>query len=330
MKNKHVIISLLILFPCLIDSKILIITHNYNQPNFVEMQYTTFKTFMLDDFEYVVFNDAAKEPTAIEIDNMCQKYGIRCMRVPQIRRAVVPKHTFPQACTRHAQAFQYSMEALGFDHDDILMIVDSDMFLIKPFSPRTFLEGYDIAGAAWRLDPVVYLWPGLIFLRMNVLPDKKTMQFFPGRIKDKSVDTGGYFYYYLEAHPDLKVLFFQEGRLFIDRNLSLYVSRPSSNGQRFLSGHQMCNACRTSNARLCSHTKAVLQERNFDQRIIDSIMSKKFPSNTEFMLNDTFFHYREGSGYLNRAASYYQTKYDQSKEFISMMLTTPVRSTECA
>lgn len=283
---------------------------------------------MVDDFEYVVFNDASKEPVGTQIDDMCNKLGIRCIRVPQTNRAVVPKHTFPQACTRHAQAFQYSMEALGFDHDDILMIVDSDMFLIKNFSPRSFLEGYDIAGAAWRLDPVVYLWPGLILLRMNVLPDKRTMQFFPGRIKEKSVDTGGYFYYYLEAHPDLKVLFFQEGRLFVDRNWGLYRSQPSSSGQRYQSGHPICLECKKKNARTCSHTIALLKEWNFDQRIIDSFINKKFPTNTEFMLNDTFFHYREGSGYLNRAANYYQVKYDQTKDFITMMLTTPVPTTE--
>ena len=134
------IATLLSLMPTLIESKILIITHNYNQPDFVEMQYTTFKHFMLDDFEYVVFNDAAKEPVGSQIDDMCKKYEIRCIRVPQTNRAVVPKHTFPQACTRHAQAIQYSMEALGFEHDDILMIVDSDMFLIKPFSARTFFR----------------------------------------------------------------------------------------------------------------------------------------------------------------------------------------------
>lgn len=318
--------SLLTLIPGLTEAKILIITHNYNQPNFVEMQYTTFKQFMLDDFEYVVFNDAAKEPVASQIDQMCQQYGIRCIHVPQTNRAVVPKHTFPNACTRHAQAFQFSMEALGFDHDDILMVVDSDMFLIKPFSPRSFLEGYDLAGAAWRQDPVVYLWPGLMFLRMNTLPDKKTMQFFPGKIKEKAVDTGGYFYYYLEAHPDLKVLFFQDGRMFIDRNLSVYITNPSSNGQRYQSGHPLCAECKQKNLRACSHTIAVLRERNFDKRILDSLIAKKFPANTEFMLNDTFFHYREGSGYLNRASNYYQTKYDQTKEFITMMLTTPAPS----
>lgn len=321
--NKFCIIACtLVLLPTLVLPKILIITHNYNQPNFVEIQYTTFKHFMLDEFEYVVFNDASKEPVASEIDQMCQNYGIRSIHVPQTNRAVVPKHTFPQACTRHAQAFQYSMEVLGFNHDDILMVVDSDMFLIKPFSPRSFLEGYDIAGAAWRVDPVVYLWPGLMFFRMNVLPDRETMQFFPGKIKERAVDTGGYFYYYLEAHPDLKVLFFQEGRMFVDRNLSLYISRPSSSGQQCQAGTQMCNACKQNHAKICSHTAAMLQERNFDQRIIDSVVAKKFPANTEFMLNDTFFHYREGSGYLNRATTYYKTKYDQTREFITMMLTT--------
>ena len=142
------------------------------------------------------------------------------------------------------------------------------------------------------------------------------MQFFPGRIKEKSVDTGGYFYYYLEAHPDLKVLFFQEGHMFIDRNLNLYRSQPSSSGLHYQSGHPQCAACKQKNIRSCNHTTAVMQELNFDKRIIDAIVTKKFAANTEFMLNGMFFHYREGSGYLNRSSTYYQTKCDQTKEFI--------------
>ena len=37
--------------------KILIITHNYNRPDFIEIQSATFKKFLQDDYEYVVFND---------------------------------------------------------------------------------------------------------------------------------------------------------------------------------------------------------------------------------------------------------------------------------
>ena len=39
-------------------SKVLIITHAYNRPEFIPLQDITFKKFLKDDYEFVVFNDA--------------------------------------------------------------------------------------------------------------------------------------------------------------------------------------------------------------------------------------------------------------------------------
>ncbi len=53
--------------PIGISSKILIITHAHNRPEFIPLQDVTFKEFLKDDYEFVVFNDARDEKIDKEI-----------------------------------------------------------------------------------------------------------------------------------------------------------------------------------------------------------------------------------------------------------------------
>ena len=41
--------------------KVLIITHVYNRPDFIEIHAESFKAFLKDDYEYIVFNDAPND-----------------------------------------------------------------------------------------------------------------------------------------------------------------------------------------------------------------------------------------------------------------------------
>ena len=45
--------------------------HNYNRPDFINIQQATFKKFLKDDYEYVVFNDATDQ-------NLAQQYSDPC------------------------------------------------------------------------------------------------------------------------------------------------------------------------------------------------------------------------------------------------------------
>ena len=72
---KKLYLTLLLLFNSSIHAKILIYTFAYNRPDFIEIQYHTFKKFLKEEFELVVFNDARKEEMKQEIDSMCKKYA---------------------------------------------------------------------------------------------------------------------------------------------------------------------------------------------------------------------------------------------------------------
>ena len=133
---------------------------------------------------------------------------------------------------------------------------------------------------------MTYIWPGLIFFRMNALPNKDIMSFGPCENNRTWADTGGALHYYLEAHPGVKVLFFeQKYRLFLDQDLKVYIW--DSQLTR-LKKYQKCSSCQKTGHN-CRHTKAILQELNFDARILNCLETNKIPPSSEFVLNDTFF-----------------------------------------
>src|ERR1700733_11055839 len=66
-----------------LSAKVLIVTHSYNRPDFIELQHETFAQFMADEYEFVVFNDGPTNKLAKEIEETCRKLTVRCIRIPQ-------------------------------------------------------------------------------------------------------------------------------------------------------------------------------------------------------------------------------------------------------
>lgn len=196
------------------SSQVLIFTHAYNRPDFIEIQYKSFKKFLKDDYTFVVFNDATNPAIEQQIYKTCEQCGIECIRIPQDihNRAYLyrrPGEPMQNANIRCANVVQYSLNTLGFDHNGIVAIFDSDLFLIREFSIVKFMESYDIAGVAQDRDNNVrYFWNGLVFMDMQRLPNKRTIDFNCGIVNGSPCDVGGYTHHYLSNNPTVRVHFF--------------------------------------------------------------------------------------------------------------------------
>lgn len=203
------------------NSKILILTHAYNRPDFIEMQQRTLDAFLQEDYELIIFNDAVPGKMHDAIKEMCAKLNIQCIPIPQEIHAhlyplSLPRerfYTIPSA--RHTDCIQYSLELIGFNYDGIVGIMDSDLFFIQPFSAAEALENHEIAAImspffnvsnqCAALVNAHYIWPGLVFMKMKELPNRKTFDFSPGVYPDFIVDTGGHTFFYLKANPTVRV-----------------------------------------------------------------------------------------------------------------------------
>lgn len=274
------IILYLSLLPITAIAEPLIITHNYNRPDFIEMQYKTFKKFLTDKkYHYVVFNDAQNEEMSQQIETMCATYGIRCIRMPQeihnrpyIKRGKYD-HLLGNANIRHANCVQYSLDLLGYDHDGVVFIVDSDVVLIRPFSIDEYMADKDIAGRLNRpCNKAYYFSPLFCMIHMNRIPDKRSLNFNCGTINEVPGDTGAWSYYYLLEHPDLKTV---PVRMTFSHQLFLadkHINAPENN--------------MTSD----DSKRGSYEHFGFNNTEIDFLLKK--PDTFEFYLDNNFFHYR--------------------------------------
>lgn len=259
------------------------------------MQHKTFKKLLNDDYEFVVFNDASDAAIAHQIQAMCDWYGIRCIRVPQEihDRPYLPRlpdEPYHRPNIRHVNCCQYSLDVLGFDFDGIVGFIDSDIFLIRPLSITHAMENYDVmtVGRCSSSNDIVigYWWPGLCFMRMNKLPDKRTVNFNCGKINGLSVDSGGYSYYYQRTHPEVRC-----------------------RGIGEIWGYELFCPDRyaPSNPDVPNQEKIIkYKQLGFNEKEITFLLKK--PDTIQFLFDNNFLHYRAGTNYDNQSKKYIDGK----------------------
>lgn len=199
-------------------AKILIMTSAYNRPDFIRLQAKSFEKFMLDDYEFVVFNDAADSNFERQIQEVCDDTGTRCIRVPQ---AEVHKNYmegiayFGEAFNflpgrpyrvnfREGAVIQFAFEKIGFDHNDIVVQIDSDIFLMRPLSIRTFMDDNAVYAYWWTVNGNRYPQPEMFMLNIPKLPNVRAMNFHSGFIGTQWVDLIGFSHFYMQCNPTLK------------------------------------------------------------------------------------------------------------------------------
>lgn len=266
---------------------------------------------MHDDYEFIVFNDGSSEHDARAIAAICASLGIRCIRIPQeihdrpylFRLAREGWHS---PCVRCANVVQYSLNEYGFKHDDLVMIIDSDMFLIKDFCVRDFLQGCALAGLDQERAGYHYLWNGLVFMDVKRLPEKETLNFNCGELFGVPVDVGGQTYYYMRAHPEVKVRYFDEINL-IDLRCQACQSEPlhGSAGRIF--------------QRICTHNAPLLERRSFDPATISFIQQNIY--NSQFLVDNSFFHYRSGTNWDGQPSHVHAARTRVLLSYLDALLT---------
>ena len=84
------------------------------------------------------------------------------------------------------------------------MILDSDLFMVRPASLKEYMEDYAIIAVVkgtngikgGKVQEISYLWPGLMIFNMPILPDKKTINVNCGTVHGGITDAGGFTHYY--------------------------------------------------------------------------------------------------------------------------------------
>lgn len=301
------IVCIFSIFSFNLHGKVLIFTYSYNRPEFIEMQFKSFKKFLKDDFEFVVFNDAVEEELCKKIEKVCNTYAIQCIRIPQeihsrpyLERPASGFHSgYNYPSTRNSNVVQYSLDILGFNHNDILLLLDSDIFLVQKFSIREYLKNYDLAGCKVpcystypphnclkdhpTIKPFHYLWIGFVAMNMRTMPNKKTINFNCGVVFDNiRIDAGGYTCYYLANNKNAKVKNVNRNRL---SSLICKTCKRNIFSKKYIT---------------CKHNTQILKQEKFQNHVIKfaqthPVAQARWDRCPEFLIDGAFVHYRSGS-----------------------------------
>lgn len=274
---RFLLCSLLTLFALPLTAKVLIVTHHFNRPEFIQYQVQSLKRFLKDEYKLVIFNDAVEATHRNAIRKEAAKYNLRCIDIPREIHSKPYLYRFPGEDYQHpsvrtANAIQYSLNELAFNFDGNVCILDSDMFLVRPLSIDEIMEEYDIC-ALWQSregyqgHKVHYLWNGVVFLNMRTLPKKRTLNFNCGIIKGAPLDTGGYTSEYILAHPEVRI--------------------------------KSMNVCLIRH--LFDHPELKGDFKHLE-------FFKPHPMNFEMLFEGNFLHYRSGANWNNRSGQFHRQK----------------------
>ncbi len=195
------------------ESKVSIFAHYFGQPEFIKYQYLFFKQNLLDEYEFIVFEDSSSRAISREIKKECQKYDIKYVHIP---RAVFerPKLSIQdwyislsapsfQCCV----ATQYIYDNYVTSSEDTCLILDNDIFLLSPFSIEKHLSDHSFSYVRELKgdprEPVFYMLPNFLIFNPKIMPEKESLDFNMGTILGTNTDSGGYTHFYLRDYASL-------------------------------------------------------------------------------------------------------------------------------
>ncbi len=178
--------------------KINVITVCYNESIFIEYQYKLLKKFLQNDFSFYIYDNSPDDfNISNDIKTICEKHNLNYTRIPQQKirgdASVEAGRSLDFAIDHNIQNF----------YSDYGLILDSDMFLVKPLNFMNRINS-DFVGVKQVRDHVFYYNNQLCFLNFKKLIDfDKCKKFYPGAIDSIMCDCGGYLYYYFTKNTNI-------------------------------------------------------------------------------------------------------------------------------
>jgi len=164
--------------------KIKIFLFTFNRPDLLGVQIKLINRFIKNEHQICVIHDSRNDEFVSEFLEICENLGVNFFH----------KNSLPgrSPSEYHSQAIQWSYENIIMTEcgEDIVVLLDHDMFLIDDFDVVKYMENYDAAGCLQKREQVEYFWPGLTILKMKTTKDIQ-FNFLNGYFNGQLLDTGG-------------------------------------------------------------------------------------------------------------------------------------------
>jgi hypothetical protein len=207
--------------------KVRIYAAHCNRPEFITFQHESIRAHVKDDWDYIVVNDAIDilyhsnllEPDMRQkIERHCQEIGIPCLNFPQElhnhRELLFPNVQIlgNNPSTRASDVYQWTLQhALANDSDDLVVILDGDMFFIEDISLVNKMGSANLAYFPQRRETIEYPWLNLVMFYPKRTPNIADFSYDCGTIQGIQLDSGGLCYNYLQANKEtLKIRYISQ------------------------------------------------------------------------------------------------------------------------
>lgn len=164
--------------------KIRIILSTFNRPDLLSIQIKLLRKFFIGDYEIIVLHDSRNTDYVDEFEEICNTSKVQFYH----HNSILGK----KPSVYHGEALQWFYDEIILKKyaDDIILILDHDMFLIETFDLLQDLDNYDIIGLLQKRGDVNYIWPGIISFKNNIIKNIK-FNFLPGVYSGQELDSGG-------------------------------------------------------------------------------------------------------------------------------------------
>ena len=280
---------------------IYIYTVCYNTPQYIEPQYSLFKKFIQNDFEYIVFNNTMTNSNILKtnVDNnnmlhtVCNKYNIKCFDIP---KKIFHNISDNNASVRVGIAIDWAHVFLfkNYSLDSIFFLIDTDAFLLRPFDIETFMNGKKLSGRIQyrngRNNTIIYITNHVVIFKPAEFDKSlflKYFSFMPCRLDNVACDCGG----------NINFIFKEmESNDFINWKNKLFSEYGNTK--------QQWGTAPDSKKDFSNEALSLINDSNLRKYILQdtTILKKDFPfcevlENTKD--NTIFLHMRAGTNWIN-------------------------------
>lgn len=145
-------------------------TVSFNNAEVIEYQIRTLRKFFIFPYRYTVFDNSNISKISTKIKKICLMNNVGYVKLP--KQDFIPQG---YGSYSHGIACNYLFKQyIRNGGSKYFGLIDHDIFPVKPFDVSYYLEKQFFYGARHKF----YIWPGLFFIRMDVL-NKSNLDFRP-------------------------------------------------------------------------------------------------------------------------------------------------------
>jgi hypothetical protein len=168
--------------------------------DFIPMQVKSFVKHCKDDFKITVLNDGLDDGQSALIREACLESNVECIDVPK-------NLIHSSASVAHCAVVQWAYDEIVLKGcmGDIVVMLDSDMFMVRDFSFSELVGDFAFAGLPQYRGPIKYYFMGFLVLNMPKLPNPSRLNMFCGIVRGHNVDSGGMIWHYINENPGILI-----------------------------------------------------------------------------------------------------------------------------